>query len=116
METLDIGGMDRLKVIELVKLIGIQETKDMLVKARQTEKDATALGIAFKVSDADVSTIADQLEALAAQLRGGVQVEMKRSDPAAQHTPAIGGLTAQKSYNPATDFLSRALGADQVTK
>ncbi len=121
------GNMDVEKVRALLAMLDNDEqwVEQLLRNADVSQKAALAAGVSFKAVAPDMTALVSQLEDLAQRLDDlltqldGMQtpvVEQKRSDPAAQHTPAIGGLTAQKSYNPATDFLSRALGADQVTK
>ncbi len=121
MEELDIGGMDKLKVLELIKLIGLPATKDLINKARQSEKEAADMGIAFKAGgQPDMAAIVAQIQDLAAQLDDllsqldGVQVETKRVDYAAQHTPTPRNLPAQKAYDVNRDPMALVTGADQL--
>ncbi len=112
MEELDIGGMSQEKVLALIKIIGLEATKDVLAQAGTTEKQAAQMGIAFKA--VDTAAIADQLEALVAQLREQPMVETKRVDYGQVHTASPTGLTKKKAYNPATDPMAIGLGADQL--
>ncbi len=128
METLDIGSMNREKALALIRLIGLPAMKDILAQADTTEKEATELGIIFK-SAADATDIPPEVDdallalyaalgndwdAVVSRLSAPVAAEQKRSNPSLQHTPGIGALVQKKNFNPSTDFLSRALGADQV--
>ncbi len=130
METLDIGGaMSREKILALIDIIGIDATKDILSHANATEKEAMAMGIAYKAAaqPPDMATLVAQLEDLAQRLDDlltqldGVQAsapvpELKRVDYGQVHTASPTGLTKRKSFDPRTDFQARALGADQARR